>query len=454
MSKNNLIATAIAVGVLLVLGAAGAWWFLSTHERVQIDVDSGYTGLARYNDYRAAELFLDEIGVPAESRFALGELPPPNRVLIVLVDDLQARRGMEERLRDWVARGGHLVLLASPPAEPRGGRQGEDASEPSAHEEDPLLTMAGLALVRTEGAPPGVEAPVEAPDGGAPAPPAEAGPEAGPPDAAPRGGEGPRSLRELFDELTGRRVNRRLVDVGLQPGEPPMQAEIDWRWTLVDTMTEQQVQAATGAPPQRTFMPVVEVPVGGGWVTAVVEGHFMTNRAIGRYDHARLLQELVVIGATPPKGAVLVVRARSPGLAALIWRRGWAAVISVLALIFTWVWMASRRFGPVLLEPNGEGARVSRRSIMEHVEAVGEFLWRHGYHELLLSSTRAALRHKLAARLGGHTELEGDALAQAVAEETGERESKVHQAFYGGGPRDRRAFTEAMRELQRLWRSK
>ena len=32
--------------------------------------------------------------------------------------------------------------------------------------------------------------------------------------------------------------------------------------------------------------------------------------------------------------------------------------------------------------------------------------------------------------------------------------SKVHQAFYGGGPRDRRAFTEAMRELQRLWRSK
>jgi hypothetical protein len=458
MSRNNLIAAAICVGVILVVGGAGGYWFYRTHERVQIDVDTGYTGLARYNEYRAAELFLDDIGVPAESRFALGAMPPTDRVLIVLAADVQARRGMEARLREWVASGGHLVIAASPPLEPLGADEHEQAAEPNVHEQDPLLTMAGLELARTQGAAPGVEAPDEATDAGPDAsgdagPPGTATPDGGPPDASPpdggAAGDAPRSLTELVEALAGRRADRRIVGVSLPPGAAPMQAEMDWRWTLVDTVTEQQAQAYSTEPVPRPFVPVIEVPLERGWVTAVVDNHFMTNEAVGHYDHARLLQELVLIGATPPTGAVLVVRAQSNSLAGLIWRHAWAAVISVVVLIFVWVWMASRRFGPVLPRPD-----LDRRSMMEHVEAVGEFLWRHGHHELLLTSTRAALRHKLAARLGGQLELEGEALAQAVAEETGERESKIHQAFYGAGPRDRRAFTEAMRELQRLWRSK
>jgi hypothetical protein len=468
LRRHLPLALALGAFVLLVVGG-GVWWFLATHERVQVDVDTGYRGLARYNPYRAAELFLDEMGVPTESRFALGELPAQDRALVILVDDLQARRGLVPQLREWVAAGGHLIVAAAPPEELVTQDDDEEPDEPASHEGDPLLTMAGLALARTEGDPPGASIDAEQPDAGTGSKPPDAGPPgagppdagppgAGPPDAGPPGagppdagnaGGGHGGIEDLLRSLGVRIAERRVVPVSLPEGSEPMQAEMDVRWTLVDTVTEAQFETYEPGGAPRQFVPVLEVPLEQGWVTVVVDDYFMTNPAIGSHDHARLLHELVVIGATPPAGAVLIVRARSSGLAGLLWQRAWAAVISMTVLILAWVWMASRRFGPVLPTPSR-----SRRSMAEHVDAVGAFLWRHGYHELLLESTRAALRHKLAARLGGDTELEGEALAHAVSEETGVRESRVHQAFYGGGPKDRKAFTEAMRELQRLWRSK
>ena len=67
---------------------------------------------------------------------------------------------------------------------------------------------------------------------------------------------------------------------------------------------------------------------------------------------------------------------------------------------------------------------------------------------------REAVRRKLAARLAGATDLEGTALEQAISDETGVRASRIHEAFYGGQPKDRRAFTQAMTDLQQLWRER
>jgi hypothetical protein len=125
------------------------------------------------------------------------------------------------------------------------------------------------------------------------------------------------------------------------------------------------------------------------------------------------------------------------------------ALLSLGLLVAAWVWMASRRFGSVLPDPPRH-----RRSVLEHVVASGDFLFRHGHHWELLASTRQAVRRRLSARLPAAATLEGGELAEAVSQETGMRASRVHDAFYGGDLRDQKHFTEAMRELQQLWRKR
>ncbi len=427
-----IVCILVAVLILAIVGGIVAW-YLHTFERVEIEVPGRYSGMARVNPYYAAELFLEEMDIASESRFSLGELPPTDHVVLVLTRDTDSRHALQGKLYDWVASGGHLIIAAIAP---------RSTDEREQRDPDPLLAMAGLALRPTDehpdvpypgllGTPPGT-------------------PDAGPPDAGERSGD--RSSRRppptLFD-LLGRHVNREVVTVSspATTGPRTLQMNVDRDWTLVHRQDEEFMDSVDPIA-VRPHLPVAYSPVAQGQVTAVVESYFMNNRAIGEHDHARLLHALVTQERTPA-GAILIVRAQSDSFMGLIWRVGWMVILSLLALVLAWVWAASRRFGPVLPEPSP-----TRRRLMEHIEAMGTFLWRHGYHGELLDSAREAVRLKLAARLGGETNLEGTALEKAVADETGIRESRVHEAFYGGQPKDRRAFTQTMAELQRLWRER
>lgn len=422
------IVAIIVTLVALVIGA-GVFWFLRTFERVEDDVEVGYQGMARVNPYYAVELFLEEAGIPAESRFGLGELPPTDHVILVLTRDLESRRSMESELYDWVARGGHLVVAAAPPP---GFDEDEDGAD---DHQDPLLEMAGLRLRRYQKRNDGISAltPVE------PVEPVE--PDAGPSEDDD-GDEGPQGLLALFRP----RAEREVVSVSspLAAGPRLLRLEVDRSWSLV----HRDAEPSSGDQGPRPFLPLAYSAVSQGQVSAMVDPYFLTNRAIGEHDHARLLAAITHQRGRPA-GAVLVIRARAEGFWALLWNHGWMVLYSLGALLLAWVWMASRRFGPIVPDPKPE-----RRSLLEHIEATGAFLWRQGYQAELLESAREAVRLKLAARLGGETDMEGSDLARAISQETGVRESRVHEAFYSAGPQDRRTFTDAMRELQRLWRER
>jgi hypothetical protein len=421
---NRLLIGLVVTGFVALIGAVVAY-FLFTFERVETEVPGQTSGMARVNPYHAAELFLEEMGIPAESRFGIGELPPSDRVVVILTEDLDSRHALQARLYEWVAGGGHLVVAAIPP-QPF-GTGGDDEATSDA---DPLLSMAGLALRRSQGG--------SATLAGPPVP--------GTPDAGPSDRDRAEQAPDHFPFLSVV-PNREVVSVSSPATTGPrlLSVELDRNWTLI-RQADEEYTAPVDPYSADPFLPLAYAPVAQGRVTALVDPYFMTNERIGDHDHARLLYALIAPDQAPA-GAVLVVRAEADSFLGLVWRHGWMVLASLFALVLAWVWSASRRFGPTLPDP-----APTRRSLLEHVEAMGTFLWRHGYHAELLASARAAVRHRLAARLGGATELEGGDLERVVSDETGIRESRIHEAFYGGQPKDKRAFTHAMIELQRLWR--
>jgi hypothetical protein len=449
VKRANLWAI-LGVALLVALVGAAVGWFLMTFERVRDEVHVGASGMARVNPYWAAELFLTEVGVPAESRHGVGVLPTVDRTLLVVTSDREARRAIAPAIVRWVSGGGHLIVSAvrpDPDADP--------AADPTDEgQRDPLLDAFALRLERStgfDGAPlaPGVPPLGAPPAPGVPplgTPRAPDAPDA--PDAGPGADDVPPEVGGLMRALGLHSIRREARLVALPGAARPLTVEIDTVWSLAGGGAVSTDLSTGFDPTYGAFRPVLQVPHGRGVVTAIVDSWFLTNTAIGQHDHAEALLTLVE-STGRPAGAVIVIRAQPEGLWALVWRYGWMALVALAALVAAWIWSASRRFGPALPDPEPR-----RRSVVEHVEAVGNYLWRRGHQDALLASTREAVRRRLVARLGGDTALEGEALAKLLEDETGMRASRVHDAFYGAAPRDRRAFVRSMRELQELWRAR
>ncbi len=105
----------LTAGLLTVAAAAlFAGWFFSAHDRVEREQYVGFRGEAYRNPYFAAELLVQELGHEADSRAALEPadwLPPVSDTIVMEVTRDFLSGGEFGLLWNWVAGGGHLVLL-------------------------------------------------------------------------------------------------------------------------------------------------------------------------------------------------------------------------------------------------------------------------------------------------------------------------------------------------------
>ena len=105
----------LTAGLLAVAAAAlFAGWFFSAHERVEREQYVGFRGEAYRNPYFAAELLAQELGHEADSRAALEPadwLPATSDTIVMEVTRDFLTGGEFGLLWNWVAEGGHLVLL-------------------------------------------------------------------------------------------------------------------------------------------------------------------------------------------------------------------------------------------------------------------------------------------------------------------------------------------------------
>jgi hypothetical protein len=154
---------------------------------------------------------------------------------------------------------------------------------------------------------------------------------------------------------------------------------------------------------------LLQTHLGAGYLTALTDDFFMTNTTIAEHDHAELVYRLARVGERA--GPVWIVFAEDwPGAWQLLRDRAWAVVIALSILVAAWGWMRSQRFGPLRPDPP-----VSRRSLMEHVEASGRFHWKHGDARVLAESVRGALMDRVRVRHPAWLELQPVELHRRLA---------------------------------------
>jgi len=392
--RGPLLLLAVAAAVLAAL------WIDANMYLKEERVPAKPKGEAASNDLYAAQLLLGSLGAEAISLSGYRSPPagpPAGSVLILPTTRRTLSTSRHAKLLDWVRAGGHLVVVTYTIA-----AKGDPP--------DPVMDAAGLvqtmvdddedAKARAAGAGKSATAsgcPVQSESGSAPR-------------RFPAGG-----LEVCFD-----------VRYSLHPVKgrdwPPL-------WAVGTATATHAVTTALGA----------------GRITVLTDYNLLRNWDIGNYDHADFL--VAMIGPEIAGLRVTIVpREEVDGLVALIWRHGAAVVVGLLLLVLVVLWRRAVRLGPIAPAPVPE-----RRSMVEHVEALGEFLWRQGAGAALWRAAAARTHKAVARRLPPYADAAG--MAADLARRTQQDEEAVRAALE---PRDRpttKEFTHAIGLLETLRRS-
>lgn len=141
----------------------------------------------------------------------------------------------------------------------------------------------------------------------------------------------------------------------------------------------------------------------------------------------------------------LAYAAQMPSLMRVILTRGWPAWLPLMLALFAWLWWRMQRFGPWLPSPVAE-----RRSLLEHVRASGELLFRYGKAQALHAAAHRAFLARLRRRDPVAAALEGDAQVVAIAERFDMPISMVRDAMHAPAPQDKAAFRQRVATLVKL----
>ncbi len=190
---------------------------------------------------------------------------------------------------------------------------------------------------------------------------------------------------------------------------------------------------------------------GRGHVVLVAQNYF-NNHYLNRYDHAELLLGLTRLAAQD-RGAgkhFLIVQ----GLDMAKWYQAlWSnfskALIGIGCVLLLLLWRALRRFGPPLPEPTLE-----RRSLIEHIDASGRWLWKiPGGREILLRAARAACNQAWQRRAPDLLRLHPDQQIERLASRCNLAAADLVSALRHPAGKTPAAFTRQIQTLRQLRKS-
>jgi len=184
-------------------------------------------------------------------------------------------------------------------------------------------------------------------------------------------------------------------------------------------------------------MELLEFRLGKGSVTLINGLWRFNNWTIEQDNHAELLAALLL--THQPHGDVrIMTHLNVPSIWEWLLEHAQAALAAALALLAAWLWHIIPRFG--VLRPD---ALAERRSLIEHLRAIGRFLWRQRSLDVLLDAARSNLRAYLALRFSAqpfHADL---------ADRSGLAVDEIAFALTGA-PRSPSQYTAAFRTLREL----
>jgi len=283
-----LTAAVVLLFGLLIVWLAGQ---LQPYEDV---VEHGPAPQARSNDYLAAELFLRDLGLRVthhEGVAGLESLSASGQTLLLLGDRRNMTPGQTDRVLDWAAAGGHLVIVAERLWDEKTGKSG-----------DLLLDQLNLQQYSTRDLDNDTQVP------------------------QPSAAEQHPQLTKLY----------------LENESAPAYLAFDTDFHLYDADNRAHAWANSAGA---THM--LQLQHGEGLVTALTDSWIWQNRNIDQYDHAWLLWYL-----TQDSEVTLVHRSEHDGLLAQL-RRHFPELLTALGLLMLFaLWHAGQRFGPQLSPAN------------------------------------------------------------------------------------------------------
>ena len=173
---------------------------------------------------------------------------------------------------------------------------------------------------------------------------------------------------------------------------------------------------------------------GRGTVDLAGSLEMLDNRSLRDVPHQVFARQLLAPGWGAGRYH-LVYAADMPPLWRWLLDRAWMALLPLALALLGWLWMRSQRFGPLLASPPA-----ARRSLLEHVQASGEHLRRHGLAATLHAAMREAFLARLRRRDPMAAALEGAARVEAIAARTGLPAADIEYALRSPRPRDGNDF--------------
>ncbi|MCQ4300093.1 DUF4350 domain-containing protein [Pseudomonas songnenensis] len=286
---NRLHVRLLVAGAVLLL-ALLTIWLGSQLQRYEDVVEHGPAPQARSNDYLAAELFLRALGLQVarhDGIAGLETLPNSGQTLLLLGDRRNMTPRQTERLLDWAAAGGHLVVVAERLWDEKTGKSG-----------DLLLDRLNLQQYSTRDLDEEAQSPQS-------------------------------STAEQHPQLT---------KLYLENESAPAYLAFDTDFHLYDADNRAHAWANSAGA---THM--LQLQHGNGLVTALTDSWIWQNRNIDEYDHAWLLWYL-----TQDSEVTLVHRSEHDGLLAQL-RKHFPETLTALGLLILFaLWHVGQRFGPLL----------------------------------------------------------------------------------------------------------
>lgn len=173
---------------------------------------------------------------------------------------------------------------------------------------------------------------------------------------------------------------------------------------------------------------------GDGVVDVLADADFLRNDALDDGPHLALARQ--ILAPNYGEGTIhLVYAADMPPLWRLLLEHAWMAWAPLLLALLLWLWMRLQRVGPAMPAPEE-----ARRSLLEHVQASGEHLRRHGLAATLHAAMREAFLARLRRRDPMAAALEGAARVEAIAARTGLPAADIEYALRSPRPRDGNDF--------------
>ncbi|HEY0502725.1 MAG TPA: DUF4350 domain-containing protein [Lysobacter sp.] len=186
------------------------------------------------------------------------------------------------------------------------------------------------------------------------------------------------------------------------------------------------------------------VPHGRGVVDVVADFAFLGNDELKDGPHVALARQL--LAPNYRAGTVhLVYAAQMPSFWMTLVRESWMAWLPLLLALSAWLWRRTQRFGP-----QWPSAAAERRSLLEHIVASGEHIYRYGYGHVLHEAARNAFLARLRRRDPQAAALTGETQVALLAERFGMTPSDVRDALSTPIAHDHAAFRSRIATLVRM----